>query len=266
MTTDLASLLDVAEAIAKERLARLGIAEKGDAPGHPFRGNQWTGGKRRSGIEGESAGALSAEDKTHRMGVAKDAAKEFGFDPNDVVAGGAGYTFTAGNLHAEAAAEFNPATGKITIYDGALAEAGTDELYIKSLVAHEVNHAKYLEVHSKYDSEKTSLLFNKNKLDYDGELLPKYRKEYPTYHALHKYLDGDKTDILQKEDGVTDYSKAYWSGKKKKSGKLSIAIDETLAEISYLGVQGGGENVSGTWRELHSAVDSHYNRLKKSRK
>lgn len=43
MTTDLPSLLDIAERIVSERLALL-IGIKGDAPGHPFRGNQWTDG------------------------------------------------------------------------------------------------------------------------------------------------------------------------------------------------------------------------------
>lgn len=262
--TDLSALLDQADVIVTERLAALGVTLK-HLPGKHDQSTHGHGNIRRMG-EGGSTGTLSAEEKTRKMGIAKDFAKETGFDPNDVEAGGAGYTFTAGSLRAEAAAEFNPATGKIKIYDGALIEAGSDEQYIKSLMAHEINHAKYLEVYSKYDSEKTSLLFNKDKLDYDKELLPKYRKEYPTYHALHKYLEGDKTDTLQKEDGVTDYSKAYWAGKKKKGGKLNTAIDETLAEVSYLNVLGEGSNVSGTWRELHNAVNTHYERLKKKRK
>lgn len=44
MTATLESLLDVAEAIVKERLARLNVAAKGDYEGHPFRGNQYSGG------------------------------------------------------------------------------------------------------------------------------------------------------------------------------------------------------------------------------
>lgn len=42
MTTDLPTLLDIAERIVNERLALL-IGIKGDYEGHPFRGNQWTG-------------------------------------------------------------------------------------------------------------------------------------------------------------------------------------------------------------------------------
>lgn len=270
LNQEFTELLDRADGLVRERMAALyarieaRIATlKGDFEGHPFRGNQWTEGGGGGGSEGESEGSASGGSETisRNISAARSYAQESGFNPDHIEQGGPGRKFTVGGESMEAGAEFHPTTGKISIYDGVLSDP--DENFVKGVVAHEINHAKFMSVSEQYDSEKTSLAFNRHKLDRDGELLPQYRKEYPTYHALHSYFDGDKYDQLSREDGVTDYSRAYWKGRGLKGSKRMTAIDETLAEVSYLRAQNKAGNVSDTWSKLERTVHAHYSKANK---
>lgn len=256
----LADLLDAAESMIRARLAA--IATKGDLPGHEFHGNQWTGGLS-GGAEESGEGATGETDNTQRMGIAESTAQELGISPDLVEYGGDGYAFTVGDDHFIAAGQFDPSTGKITLYKGAL-NASEDEL--RGIVSHEVQHSKFNEVMSKYRDEETSIVHDPQGIDKiypSGRLRDEYQGEFPVYAKLQPYIFGKYTGELEQKDGITNYSKSYWKAYAEHKVRFETAVNETLAEVAHqkaLGIKTGIPNV---WRRMYNDLNAEYKRIKK---
>lgn len=248
----MASLLDVAQAIVKERLARLGVTEKGDFPGHPFRGNQYASG------EGGGAADLGG-DTTQRMGIAESTARDLGIDPSNIEYGGDGYAFSVGEDNFIAAGQFDPSTGKITLYKGALVN---DEV-TKAVTAHETQHAKYNSVMNEYHTEVRKILDDpRDMITMSGKVRDEFKGELQTYSAIQPYIESRANELIKK-DGITSYSTSYWKAYKDGKVHFDTAVNETLAEVANQKALGINVGIPTVWRQMYNDVDLQYHRIKR---
>jgi hypothetical protein len=210
---------------------------KGDLPGHPFRGNQYSAGIASvldSFDEADSASALA--EKANRVLVTKGMAKQIcaslGFDPKrvkvstDVVAG----SIDVDGKQFNRAGDFNVQTGEVTLYPMAI--SSPDEL--PGILAHEVGHARFEAAIEAIDRE-------------------------------GKWSTEKATAALAKADGVTPYSRAYWkiladmdekAPEKDRVRAFFTAAHETIAEINAA-VAGGKPLVKvakPVWRRFYRDV------------
>jgi len=95
----------------------------------------------------------------------------------------------------------------------------------------------------------------------DGSLRTDALKErYPLYQAKWAVQDSPGTWVkLQKEDGVTDYSRAWWQAHDDGKASLRQAVHETYAEINMLAFTGKRDGktlaelgVKPAWRKLYA--------------
>lgn len=227
-------------------------ALKGEGAGHPFRGNQWTHGA--AGVVGDSG------DATQRMGIAENTARELGIDPSRIEYGGDGYAFSVGDDNFVAAGQFDPSTGNITLYKGALNASETE---LKGITAHEVQHAKFNDVMKEYHAEVTRIVNDPDpiaKIKPSGELREQYASDFPTYKVIDPYMSQSRE--LAKKDGITPYSTSYW--KAFSDGKVSYetAVNETLAEVAHQKAIGVKTGIPNIWRSFYNDMNAHHKRLK----
>lgn len=201
-------------------------------------------------------------------------AKQLGYDPAKMKHAGEGYKFTVGNKQMRAGADFNPTTGMIKVYDGALRHS--DDV-LRGMLAHEVQHAKFDAV-MKAASEQFATIGKKVRnltrknwpIHADGTLVDKYKDLYKAYDLRNNFIEKN-IDLLRKTDGCTSYSRAYWEaleaelslGKGVTDAKLTRAIDETLAEIARMRTPGspawaGDHAPARIWRDLYESVTDLY--------
>lgn len=164
-----------------------------------------------------------------------------------------GPVFTVGTDAYELAGSYNPATGRIDVYEGAFA---TDET-LGSLVAHEVSHHQFRQTRRAHD-----LIERDPQYANDAGLLePEARRRFP---ALAAWEDAtDQYELLEAEDGVSPYSRAYWDAWKRGQTfpqGIWTPINETLAEMSAAnyrtGFTPGGQRFRQAWRAMkHIAAD-----------
>lgn len=108
--------------------AQVAIELKGDAPGHPFRGNQWDGGSGGSG------------DSNDRINSVVDSS---GFDRNRIVIED-GKSGVLG--------EYKPDDGKVHLYSNNI--LSENEQSIKGLLAHEFAHLESADIFMKYFNQR----------------------------------------------------------------------------------------------------------------
>lgn len=151
-------------------------------------------------------------------------AKQLGYEGVVNVTDEAGREFTVGDVKFTCAGTYDPDTGEITIYDS----YDLDEQEAQGLLAHEIQHAKWVEFRKNGGWAKTFL-----QVGSDPNLINK----------------------LKQSDGVIDYSIKYWSN--RFTPDTYLAINETLAEIARLKVQGGDlSKVDPVWMELFDKVNN----------
>jgi hypothetical protein len=161
--------------------------------------------------------------------------------------------------------------GTITMYPGAFQDQ-VNLTGMPGLMSHEIEHTRFNAVMSVYDQESSTLRgWASNSADHDkfdavtrgnGYLDPeKSSEQFPVMSKLEPYIDENR-DKMTKDDGVTDYSTAYWNAMSENKGvNYRTAVSETLSEISRLKTDGNAKgNVSRDWLNFHSAV----NKLAKS--
>lgn len=134
---------------------------------------------------------------------------------------------------------------------------------IAGVTAHEVQHSRW--TYAKGEYELASALISKEPrgeaaykdpvMRASGELKPPYDAKYPAYVQWNAvFNDGKIQDQLEKEDGVTDYSRAYWKNKDAPLWR-ERAIDETLAEIANLKAQNKYYKAAPSWEKAYKAVN-----------
>src|SRR3990172_12343596 len=127
------------------------------------------------------------------------------------------------------AADYDPETGEIRIFDGAF--SSEDEL--KGILAHEVQHHIFNKVNDEYSKEyRAGLEAEEDPFRIDGSLIPEYEAQYPVYARLIEF-NNLPVEEIKKRDGITPYSKSYWSRSAMGgTGSFGRAINETLAEVA----------------------------------
>jgi len=246
---------------------------KGAQPGHPFYGNQYTGGlggaqPTMADQEPEHLEAM----RQYRFGtVASETAQKAGIDPAILKYGGDGYNFEVGGQQFKAAGQYDPSTGEITLFDGAL----TDSKTTAEVTTHEAEHRIYSVVQAGMSLERQSLVTDKgDPIWADGALKPGYEEKYPIHALLEPYeRHGGSTseefhdapkgqlDNLIKKDGVSPYSTAYWDAVKSGTGSVYTAINETLAEVARITLncpRSSDGKVSKVWKGYYNATQAAY--------
>lgn len=219
---------------------------------------RWTdGGGSSSGASGDpgSGGSSINEDERSQFrisAVREQAGYMSAIDHFDAaridVVDQAPRAFTVGTRQFNEAGHFDPATGRIQLNARVLADLNTSA--IKGVASHEIMHAQQDHVDRLRAAEHAVIkalptdeyarLFQAN-----GYARPEARGElafrYPASAAyartwgdsyLNEEADKDNYTAMMKEDGVSEYSKAYWAPEAMRgSGSLARAVGETLAEV-----------------------------------
>lgn len=177
----------------------------------------------------------------------------------DTSYGGRGYKFSVGGDDYIAAGQFDPATNKITIYDGAFSSGGLSA----GVVAHELQHAKFHQWREQATKEHRQLVsldgdeqakyWKEN--DYQRTLTPEGEKKFPYYASWKKFRDDDFQEQLEKADGITPYSTSYWKDYNA-GGTFERAVNETLAEVARLKVDGKTAEIAPIWKELQERLNA----------
>ena len=187
-----------------------------------------------------------------------------------------------------AAAHFDPDTGKVVLFKGSFDPTNSDS--ISDILAHEFTHLRFHDLQDQREIENQLILnqsqrflkdgptpydpripieiaeadrdpvWNNHKddpLKPNGELKPEYYGRYPAV-ALWDLHIGNEWDALYESDGVTEYSRKWWDHAKNWGGSPVAAINETLAEIAMLDLRRKtlADNeyykVHKAWRRLYS--------------
>ena len=217
--------------------------------------------------------AHEAEFSAQVSDKAKEVAKSLGFDPKNVQIMTGVKDFVVNGQHYQAAGLAYTDQGRIEIFP----EAIHDIAHLPGLVAHEVEHQVFATALNAVAADNARISADYDKSSWttpggaersgntkaDGTLPEKYQSTYPAYQALAPYTghlagDADKTDLLAKSDGVTEYSRSYWAAYAKGEVSRISAVHETLAEMARLKIELGTLNSfssSPTWRAFYRAVD-----------
>lgn len=261
--------------------------EKGDSAGHEFHGNQWTngGGHQDQPMAAGDKIRVYEEPTDHQLKQRFEQARSFAedagvdgrkyvrYDPN-------GYKFTLNGRACEAAAIYSPKSKQIQLYDSAL--KGTTGL--RGIVEHECTHLKF---HKVEEWGNTALKYQKqaNPEEFDGR---KPKKEFEEQYNIVRVMRAQAPtaegrayrDQLGKTDGVTAYSREYWKqyDDAKRTGTTdrypsmpgmrvtpkildeiqTNAVNETLAEISYLRSYNNDDSVPDDWQVLLNSLNTSY--------
>lgn len=216
---------------------------------------QWTSGGGTTVIDEEKRIDEERRAKVERR--AADIAKQMGVNPSIInVVDKEPREFQVGNLKFHEAGHYDPRTGMIEInarnsYDDRMSVT-------QGIAAHEVSHAIYDAARAEQAAEHEEIS-NLPKAEIDrlyrasGYVRPETRQEvhdrWPVSAAFYQHI-GDSyleteaeqqgesrfkrnMDALEKADGVSDYSRAYWQkGALSQSGGFERAVNETLAEVA----------------------------------
>jgi len=129
-----------------------------------------------------------------------DVAGEFGLNKEDII-----FSESAPENHPSAIAEYNPETGKITIFGNNASDLNREEM--TSILAHENTHLMTDTLHKE-------MLQDEKNYKYDTEA---YK------------LESSLTSIVDKESSTfSSYAESFWNGVNGKGGR--DAMEETLAE------------------------------------
>lgn len=250
-------------------------------PGSGFHGHRGRIGK----VGGSSKGNRSLEDvlaeqdkaneeidkeikqlvkpKDHRQRV-EEVVKKLGYPLDNVISmEDQGYIFNVGNQTFRADGEYDPKTGKITVFDVDEKSQST----LEGILAHEVQHSRWQKYRDSFQGQfveiQRSIHDNADPKDWlikaDGSLRnPTDSKKFWAWEVHEEFLSGDKWELLQKEDGITSYSVSYWEAVNPNSVlDKDRAVDETLAEIARIETNIPLEkmqSVPPVWKDLYRKV------------
>lgn len=146
-------------------------------------------------------------------------------------------SFKVGNKQFKSGGWYDPKDNAVTI----CTNTRPDNPHIAGLISHEAMHAKFHAVQQAYEKEDEAL-FNAEINDEEvrlpnGNIKPEYQAKYPMHTVMPNGFSGN-LEALQEDDGITEYSQAYWKGVSMGSNKPNVAVDETIAEMARLDREG----------------------------
>lgn len=228
--------------------------------------------------------AVKAERKAFAARVlteGKRVAEKHGVDPAKISVSLQLKTFRQGGIKWTTGGQANLATKEITLYSRGMRNIES----VPRITAHEAQHVIYETVTQAYTYEHGMLanevnaagpIRNNPIIESSGALRrgKGLEAKYPTYHALHKYQA--LVDQLATDDGVTDYSKAYWRDwAKGKAGQTTtgrakvtthLALHETMAEMAAELESKGALPGTPIWQDYFKQVQERYAALRKADK
>ena len=172
------------------------------------------------------------------------------------------YSFSVGNKQFETGGWYNPKENAVTICNN----FKPDNPGVPGLITHEAMHSKFAAVKKAYEEEDnrlfTDLTEGKDVQNPNGTIKPKYQAEYPIHTVMTHGLVGNLV-ALGKDDGITDYSRAYWQDVENSGADPMTAVDETLAEMARLDIEGTLSRLiwykqSKTFKPLYEAIHKLY--------
>lgn len=179
-----------------------------------------------------------------------------------------GYLFNVGDQTFRADGEYDPKTGKITVFD---VDQKSDST-LEDILAHEVQHSRWQNYKDSFQGQFVEIQRsirdepdpNNWLIKGDGSLRNLADKDKFWAWEIHEeFLSGDKWELLQKEDGITSYSISYWEAVNPNSlYDKDRAVDETLAEIARVETRSGAsldkmQSVPDVWKDLYKRVRKH---------
>ena len=159
-------------------------------------------------------------------------------------------------------ASTNDATGDVVMF----ARYCPPEIFA-GVLAHELNHVKYKQYRIAYKAERDAVETELTKsnllqmMNADGTLNEPLASKYPIYQQFTLLYDVKK---LREEDGVSQYSTAWWHKYDQSGGKhwSSSAVYETLAEMSRKFLETGELQGGPRFQGLYYAVRSFWHEKK----
>lgn len=197
--------------------------------------------------------------------VIEAAAKELGYDPNRIEYAGEPFAFKVGEEQYVAGGTYHPDTRRIRLYKGAFTP-DRSEVY-KGLLAHEIQHDRWNSFMKKAQEQddalnerltgeyKAGIHYTKSFMKPDGTIRdPKEAKKYEAQQLRSKIFQ--EWEMLEKSDGMTEYSKSYWKSHmtKRTSETFNKALNETLAEAAHLKTTGQWDKVKSPWKGLYNKI------------
>ncbi len=165
-----------------------------------------------------------------------------------------GKKFTAGGETWESLAQCNLNNGKIDIYAKSLLYKSKE--VIRSIVAHEIMHGMFSRVMDRYVNQEDNKKID-DKMLAKGAKFKVGPNAYSTFDRLKKIVNTPDA-VFEKDDGVSEYSKAYWKDYKKGKTTLHMAIHETLAEIASHHEKTGKIIGSPLYQEFYKTIRDEY--------
>lgn len=177
-------------------------------------------------------------------------AQKMGFPSDRIEIRDVQRSFMVGGQLFREGGHYSPVTGRIVISNKSMTDSEVD-----SLVAHEITHDAFYKVY--------------------GEKGENYTNDVPEQRDFRAFLK-EHEGQLNSQDGVTDYSKAYWkdwyevsdlrltsptvveAARETRERRHVSAFNETLAEISALKESGDDRRISPNWRVLHEKLFMAY--------
>lgn len=211
-------------------------------------------------------------------------AGELGYNPKYIQYEGAPYKFSVGGTNYTAAADYNPDTRVIRIYNGSVKEfsytdvEGMQEVLktridvTRSVVAHEIQHDKWNSFMNAAERESAAISdrlttermegvnWRDSFMRPDGSYRnPADADKYKAQDLRSRLLNHTTMDELRRMDGVTGYSASYWThfDKTKKTGDYYRAVDETLAEVAALRQKGEVTKIAKPWNVLYTEIGKY---------
>lgn len=182
--------------------------------------------------------------------VSKYAVK-LGFDPQYLTVTDANHPFEVDGHSKFAAGTADREGGRITIY---APQVPLGAHWTPGLMAHEIMHQKFNAFMQDYQAEYARL---QKDPDYhkdgewkdepngdhwfdrksafmrpDGQLNEPYASKYPLYQTYNRVMVG--SDEFRKSDGVSEYSKNWWTDVINGKASWDVGIHETLAEMAKI--------------------------------
>jgi hypothetical protein len=231
------------------------------------------GGGEKSGTEGEKSLEKPANNTPTMAGRgdevlfnAKAVADRQGFDSSKISISDEVKTFKLGDVEYKYAGAAFLKEGTITLYPNVIHPGTTI-----GITAHEIMHQKWQAIFDAYVAERDAASAKSSELDWndrllapmkpDGSLRDEAKKDYPIYAKFEPILRDQSK--FYKDDGVTEYSKAYWNLWNKGEMRTDLAFHETLAEMARLHLETDQIPGTGRWQRLYKAVLSTYPKVKK---
>lgn len=240
---------------------------------------RWGSGGAQDGAQGSMKyyELSPAERAVYAQGiksVADDVAKQFGYPADKIEATiGPSKFFELNGKTYSTAGEAWLESGRIQLYPAALSNVKA----VEEVIAHEVGHQLLERVFKAQEAERARMMLDPETLAVafvrngenvigpgirpDGSLRTDALKErYPLYTAQWAVQDSPGTwTKLQKEDGVTEYSRDWWAAYEDGKATSKQARHETYAEINMLAFVGKRDGktltelgVKPAWRKLYA--------------